>query len=194
MPAYDANRPTTSRINWFDLAGRTCQLSEPEPINAFDSIDAIISETEEPLEAYFWDEPQTISPWNSYWTEAARNGGGLAIDDPVFKNFWTKYHGLHVTCENEEPCYCEHNCGGTHTTKGRAVTDSQITVKGRPTNDFVLYSTASTTPSWSNYEARRLEKGKATDHRKPGENLSWIAGVPPLIIVTTPYNHDIFLW
>jgi hypothetical protein len=191
MPAYDNNKPQQSRINFFDLAGRTINLFEQEPLNAFDSIDAILLDTEEPLEAYFWDEPQAVSPWNSYWTEAAANGGGLSINDPVFKDSWTKYFGLHVNCEDEDICYCEHNCGGTHTTKGRAVTNSD---KERSAQDFILYPTASTTPSWSQYEARKLEKGKAVDHRKPGENLSWISGVPPLIIVTTPEKHDIFLW
>ena len=91
MPAYDINRPTYSRINFFDLAGQTTNLFEYEPLNAFDCIEAVISEDQEPLDEHFWAEPQQVSPWNSYWTEATRNGGGLQIDDPVFKNFWTEY-------------------------------------------------------------------------------------------------------
>src|ERR1700687_5042811 len=125
MQAYDINRPEQSRINFFDLAGRTIDLFETEPLNAFDSIDAIILETEEPLEEYLWSEPQAVSPWNSYWTEAAKQGGGLQINDPVFQNFWTKYHGLHVDCWDQEVFYCIHNCSGTHITKGQAVTDSE---------------------------------------------------------------------
>ena len=87
MPAYDINKPAQSRINFFDLAGRTTNPFETEPLNAFNSIDAILLETEEPLQAYFWDETQALSPWNSYWTEAAKQGGGLKMNDPVFKDF-----------------------------------------------------------------------------------------------------------
>ena len=117
MP-YDSN--CHCRVNFFDLAGTPTQLAEPEPLNFFDSIDALLHETEEPLEAYFWDAPDTPYPWNLYWTDAARQGGGLSIDDPVFADHWTRYKGLHVDCEDQEICYCEHNCGGTHTTIGRA--------------------------------------------------------------------------
>src|ERR1700687_3928220 len=142
MQAYDINRPEQSRINFFDLAGRTIDLFETEPLNAFDSIDAIILETEQPLEQYFWSEPQAVSPWNSYWTEAAKQGGGLQIKDPAFKDCGTKYYALHFDCQHEEVCYCQHNCGGTHTTKGRAVSSSEATIKQRPVEDFVLYPAA----------------------------------------------------
>jgi hypothetical protein len=66
MPTYDSKKPQQSRINFFDLAGRTTNLFETEPLNSFDSIDAVILEPEEPLGAYFWEEPQAVSPWNSY--------------------------------------------------------------------------------------------------------------------------------
>jgi hypothetical protein len=118
MTPYDTNHH--GRINFFDLAGTPCTLFEPEPLNAFESIDAILHEPEEPLEAYFWDQPDSPYPWNLYWTEAARHGGGLAVDDPVFGDSWTKYKGMHVGCDDWDICYCEHNCGGTHTTVGRA--------------------------------------------------------------------------
>ena len=155
MPAYDANRPEQSRINFFDLAGRITNLFEPEPLSAIDSINAILSETKEPLEDYFWNEPQAVSPCNSYWTEAAKYGGGLRIDDPLFKDFWTKYHRLHIDCWDEEVCYCEHICGGTHTTKGRAVTNSEATIK--PAKKSTHCPTVSQKVSWSDYETRRLE-------------------------------------
>jgi hypothetical protein len=90
MPAYNSKKPQQSRINIFDLASRTTNLFEPEPLNSFGSIDAVILEPEEPLEAYFWEEPQALSPWSSYWTEAAKYGGGLQINNPVFKDSWTK--------------------------------------------------------------------------------------------------------
>ena len=183
MTAYDANQPEQSRINFFDLAGRTIDIFEPEPLNATGSIDANLLEVEEPLEAYFWDEPQPVSPWNSYWTEAAKSGGGLKIDDPVFKDFWTKYHGLHVDCWDEEVCYCEHNCGGTHTTKGRAVTDSSDTVK--PTHD----PTKSQENSWSSYEKRKADKGKAINKEQDPT-----PPVTPLIVLTTPSKYEVFIW
>jgi len=187
MPEYDANRPQQARINFFDLAGQITNLFEHEPLNAFDSIDAILSEPEEPLEEYFWDEPRTVSPWNSYWTEAAKQGGGLKIDDPVFKDFWTKYHGLHVNCWEEEICFCEHNCGGTHSTIGRAAgaqsEDSQATIKPTtkaPTSVF----------SWTDYNERRTKhKGKEVDQvQNPGPRPT------PLVIITTPSGRDIFHW
>ena len=182
MPAYNANWPENSRINFFDLAGRTVNLFEPELLNATESIDNILLETEEPLEAYFWDEPQPVSPWNSYWTERAKSGGGLQINDPVFKDFWTKYHRLHVDCWDEEVCYCEHNCGGTHITKGRAVTNSSATVK--PTHG----PTESHRNSWSSYEKRRLEKGKTVNKEQDPA-----PPVIPLIILTTPSEYEVFI-
>ena len=174
MPAYDSKRPQQSRINFFDLAGQTTNLFEHEPLNSFNSIDAVILEPEEPLEAYFWEEPQAVSPWNSYWTEAAKYGGGLQINDPVFKDSWTKYYGLHVNCEEEEVCYCEHNCGGTHTTKGRAVTDSEaISERVSPT--------ASQVNDWINYEIRKSGKGKEVEI------------VYPAFVLTSPDNEVTFL-
>src|ERR1700687_3881242 len=212
MPVYDINRPEQSRITFFDLAGRTIDLFESEPLNAFDSMDAMILETEKPLEEYFWSEPHAVSPWNSYWTEAARYRGGLQINDPVFKDSWTKYYGLHVDCQNQEICYCEHNCGGTHTTKGRAVTNCDTTVKPPrldsnqwPTtsqvaqwNDFPLYPKEEPNDedlynesviSWSNYQNRKLDKGKTIDRSLHPAPLP-----TPLIIVTQPDGHEVFVW
>jgi hypothetical protein len=57
---------------------------------------------------------------NLYWTEAARKCGGLSIDNSVFAGRWTRYKGLHVDFEVQNIGYCEHNCGGTHTTIGKA--------------------------------------------------------------------------
>ena len=171
MSAYNINQSIHSRISFFDLAGRTTNLFEYEPLNAFDSIEAVISENQEPLEEYFWSEPQPVSPRNSYWTEAARNGGGLQIDDPVFKNIWTKYYGLHIDCQDQEECYCEHNCAGTHSTIGRALdvqSDSQATIKAQPKD-------IKADQSWADYSKRKLQKGRAVNHRKEGENLSWIS-------------------
>jgi hypothetical protein len=75
------------------------------------------------LPAYFWEQSDVPSPWNLYWTEAAANGGGLELDDPVFGDNWTRYWGAHswFNCDPEKPCYCEgHDCRGTHETEGHA--------------------------------------------------------------------------
>jgi hypothetical protein len=61
MPAYDNNKPHQLRINYFDLGGRITNLFEHEPLNSFQSIDAIQLEPEEPLEEYFWAEPYPVS-------------------------------------------------------------------------------------------------------------------------------------
>jgi hypothetical protein len=110
-------------MNWFNLARTLCLIFEPEVLNAFDSIEAILTATfeKEPLEAYFWEQSDVPSPWNLYWTDAAREWSGLDINDQVFGQHWTKYRGLHwgllTDCDPEEPCDCEeHNCVGAQLT------------------------------------------------------------------------------
>lgn len=98
-------------------------ISEPEPLNVFNSIGVVLAadSEEEPLEAYFWKQYDTLSPWNINWTESVAYGGGLELDDSVFGNSWTQYWGAHAwfDCDLEEPCVCEeHICLGTHSTKG----------------------------------------------------------------------------
>jgi len=95
----------------------------PEPLNAFESIETILTATfeEEPLKAYFWEPSDLPSPWNLYWTEVAREGGSLDIHDPVFGPHWTDCRGLHwgllTNCDSEEICDCEgHNWVGAQST------------------------------------------------------------------------------
>jgi len=123
MHKYDSN--CISRTNWFDLAGTPCLVFEPHPLNAFNSIEAILAATfeEEPLEAYCWEQSTVPCPWNTYWTDAAREGGGLDINNPVFGPHWTRYSGAHswFSCDPEERFDREgHNCAGTHSTVGHA--------------------------------------------------------------------------
>jgi len=123
MQKYDSN--CTSRTNWFDLAGTHCTLSEPEPLNPFESIEELLNTEVDDLclPAYFWVRSDTPSPWNLYWTEAAAYGGGLELDDPVFGNSWTRYWGAHswFNCEADIPCWCEgYGCCETHETEGHA--------------------------------------------------------------------------
>jgi len=123
MRKYDSN--CTSRTDWFDLAGTQCSHSEPEPLNALQSIEGL-SNTEVDdliLPAYFWEQSDVPSPWDTYWTEAATYGGGLELDTPVFGNNWNKYWGAHArfNCHPEEPCDCAgHGCLGTHSKEGHA--------------------------------------------------------------------------
>jgi hypothetical protein len=95
MHEYDSN--CTSQTNWFDLAGIPCLVFEPEPLNTFESIEAILAASfqEEPLEAYFWEQSGVPYPGNTYWTDAAQEGGGLDINDPVFGPHRTRYTGAH---------------------------------------------------------------------------------------------------
>jgi len=121
MPEYDTN--CTSRMNWFDIARTPCLVFEPEPLSAFDSIDAEHTATfvEEPLEAYVWEQSIVPSPSNTYWTDAAREVGRLDINNPMFGLHWTTYLGAHswFPCDFEEPCDCEgHHCAGTLSTIG----------------------------------------------------------------------------
>jgi hypothetical protein len=59
---------------------------KPEPFNSFTMIKGILAVTFEdgPLENYFWEQSDVPSPWNTYWTDAASQGRGLDINDPVF--------------------------------------------------------------------------------------------------------------
>jgi len=123
MQQYDSN--CTSQTNWFDLAGIPCLVFEPEPLNMFETIETILAASfeEEPLEAYFLEQATVPSPWNNYWTDAAKEGGGHDINDPVFGPHWTRYTGAHswFRCDPEEWYDCEgHNCFGTHATIGHA--------------------------------------------------------------------------
>jgi hypothetical protein len=90
---YDSK--CTSRKNWFDLAGIPYLVFEHEPLNALQSIEAILAESSrlDPLEADFWEQSMVPSPWNIYWTDAARDGGGLDLNHPVFGQHWTRYTG-----------------------------------------------------------------------------------------------------
>jgi len=123
MQKYDRN--CTFRTNWVHLAGNPCLVLEPEPLNSCDSIEAILAATfeEEPLKDYFWEQSTVPSPWNLYWIEAARGGGRLGINDPVFRSHWARYLGGHswFPRDAEEPCDCKgHNCLVTHSTVGHA--------------------------------------------------------------------------
>jgi hypothetical protein len=54
-------------MNSIDLAGSPCLVFEPEPLNAFVSIEAVLAATfnQDPLEAYFWEQSDILSPWDT---------------------------------------------------------------------------------------------------------------------------------
>jgi len=92
-------------------------MFESKHLNTCDSIEAILAATfeEKPLEAYFWDQSDVPSPWNTYWSDTAQEDGGLDIIDPGLGQHWTKYRGvdfgLFTNCDTYEACYCEeHYC------------------------------------------------------------------------------------
>jgi hypothetical protein len=148
MQMYDSN--CTSRTNWFDLAGTHCTLSEPEPLDTFESIEGPLNtEVDDTcLSAEFWEQPDTPSPWNLYGTEAAPYGGGLALDDPVFGNSWTRYWGAHswFNCDTEIPSWCEgQDCCGTHETEGH--TPAAAATARAPEVPLIVVEPPTPTPS-----------------------------------------------
>jgi len=77
-------------------------IFKPERSNAFHSIETILAVTleNECLEAYFWEQSDVPYTWNGYWTESAREGESLDINDPVFGQHWTRNIEAHRWC----PC------------------------------------------------------------------------------------------
>jgi hypothetical protein len=84
----------TSRTNRFDLAPVPCLVFQLEPVNAFESIEAVLAATfqEEPFETYFVELPDFPSLWHTYWTDAAIQRVGLDINHPVFGKHCTMYY------------------------------------------------------------------------------------------------------
>jgi len=123
MQEYESN--CTSRTDWFDLFGISCYVFEPEQLNAFECLEALLTATfmEEPLVAYFWEQLDIPSTWNTHCTNAAREGAGMDIHNPMFEQHWTKYRRLHIgqftDCDPKEACDCErHNCVGAQSMGG----------------------------------------------------------------------------
>jgi len=146
--AYDSNY--TSRKNWFDLPGIPCWISEPKPLNGFDSIGDVLAADcdQEPLAAEFRGHSDVLSHWNIYWTEAAAFGGGLELDDPAFGSSWTTYLGAHTWFDGDPELPCEsegHNCLGTHSRERDAQAAAE-TAKRAPV-PLIIIETLTPTPS-----------------------------------------------
>jgi len=71
MQKYNGN--CSSEKPWFDLAGTYRFLSEPEPLNTFESIEGLLNTEVDnsTLPADFWEQSDVPSTWNIYWSEAA---------------------------------------------------------------------------------------------------------------------------
>jgi len=126
---YDRN--CTSQTIWFDHARIGCLVFEPNPLKAYHSIMAILAAPfeEEALEAQFWEQSTIPSHWNLYWTDSAREGEGLNINGPAFRQHWTRYLGTHsfVLYDREGPCDCEEShCTRTHSTVAHAAAAAKI--------------------------------------------------------------------
>ena len=127
MWKYDSN--CIFRTNWFDLARTHCSLSKRDPLNTFEGIEQLSTTVVDDLTlpAHFWEQSDVPSPWNTDWTEAAKYGGGLELDDPIFGSNWTTDCGAHVWCDwyPEWPHQCEgHNYFGTYSIEGYAPAES----------------------------------------------------------------------
>jgi len=153
MREYDSN--CTSQTNSFDFAGTHYSLSEPQPLNAFESIEGSLNTEVDNLilPAHIWEHSDVPSPRITYWKEATAYGGGWELDDLVFGNRWTKYWGAHAwfDCDPEFPCQCEgHNCIGTHSTERHAPA-AAATAKPAPVRLIVIEPPTTTPPEIDAY-------------------------------------------
>jgi hypothetical protein len=159
---------------------------ENDHLNAFEIIDNIFFENKESLEEYFWNKSHAMFRGNSVWMKAARTGGGLQINDPVYKNFWSKHHRLLMNYWDEEKCYCKHNCSGTHTTIKRAADAQRLSSQA---NIRDCLATIPTTLSWSNNQQAKLDKGKTVEQKRQ------LSPPPtPLNIVSGVDRYEVFIW
>jgi hypothetical protein len=115
-----------------DLAGIQCVVWKPEPLNASDTIEAILAATveEEPLAAKIWKQSTVFSHCNYHWTHIARKGGDLDINDGVFGQYGTRYLGANswVPSDPKRPCDCEgSNCAGKQITIEQAAAEATTT-------------------------------------------------------------------
>lgn len=87
MQMYD--RHHTTRKNWFHLARTSCLGHGPKPMITFESMEAILSANlaEELFEPVLCEGSTVHSLVNVHWTDAAREGGGLDINNPVFGHY-----------------------------------------------------------------------------------------------------------
>jgi hypothetical protein len=125
MHKHDSN--STPQMNWLDLAGTPCVRFETGPLNAYESLEAILATNFkiEPLGEDFWELSDGPSPWNTYWTDIAAEGGGLDIPNSVFGLHWTNYSRVHfdllTDSDPEEPSDCKApNCVAAQSTVGHA--------------------------------------------------------------------------
>jgi len=87
-------------INVTELGGYHTSLFEPEPFNSFYYLEDWFPYEDYPYFDYdafvdlIWNSPSAVSPWGQYYRDSAKDGTMLVVDDPVFKEWWTKYPGF----------------------------------------------------------------------------------------------------
>jgi len=87
-----------------DLGGYHTSLFEPKPFSLFHSLEELFPSEDHLYFDYdafgdlIWDSPIAVSPWHQYYWDSAKDGMMLEVDDPVFKEWWTKYPGFDDCC------------------------------------------------------------------------------------------------
>ena len=91
-------------INVTDLAGYHTLLFEQEPFNPYFSLKEPFPYEDHLFFDYdafgdlIWDSPNAVCPWHQYYWDCAKDGTMLEVDDPVFKEWCTKYPGFDDCC------------------------------------------------------------------------------------------------
>jgi len=83
-----------------DLGGYHTSLFEPESLNLLFSLEDVYPYKDH---LYFnhdvfgnliWDSLNAVFRWHQYYWDSAKDGTMVEVDDPVFKEWWTKYPGF----------------------------------------------------------------------------------------------------
>jgi len=91
-------------INVTELGGYHTSLFEPEPFNPFYYHQESFSYEDHLYFDYdafgdlIWDSPSAVSPCGQYYWDSVKDGTMLVVDDPLFKEWWTKYPGFDDCC------------------------------------------------------------------------------------------------
>jgi len=94
-----------------DLGGDHTSFLEPEPFIPFNFLNELCPWEEhlffdyDALGNLIWHSLNAGYPRHQYYWDSARDGTMLEVDDPVFKEWWTKYPGID-DCGGEYPGCC----------------------------------------------------------------------------------------
>ena len=73
------------------------------------------------MERSVWEQWDIPSPKNIYRTEAARDGGGVDIHDPIFGPHWTKSRDLHCCLFTDCGSNNTYDCEGHHCVEAQSI-------------------------------------------------------------------------